>query len=56
MKLVKAPPLTVTSALVKLVEASLNVKLMLAVSPAFKALSLVLMAMVGGVVSCVIKS
>ena len=51
MKLVKVPPVTVTSALVKSVEASLNVNVIVAVSPTFNALSSVVIATVGAVVS-----
>ena len=49
--MLSVPPVTVTSARAKSVTASLSVKVMVAVSPAFKAVLSLVMAMTGGVVS-----
>ena len=53
LKLLSVPPVTVTSDCVKSVLASDRRKVMVAVSPAFKALLLLLMAIVGSAVSTV---
>ena len=52
-KLLRVPPLTVTSACVKSVLASDSVKVMVAVWPALSVVALLVTAMVGGVVSMV---
>ena len=51
MKLLKAPPLAVTSLRAKSVAASDNVNVIVAVSPVVSDVSVVLIEMVGGVVS-----
>ena len=50
-KLERAPPVTVTSSDTKSVAASERVKVIVAVSPVVRLLSLVVIAIVGGVVS-----
>ena len=52
-KLERAPPVTVTSSDTKSVAASERVKVIVAVSPVVRLLSLVVIAIVGGVVSAV---
>ena len=56
MKLESAPPVAFTSPITKFEEASLSVKVKVAVSPILKVVLLELMVMVGAVVSTLMES